>query len=98
MSIDGVRKAHHELELIKEICRQNLSRLGAVMGKTQSRFVYKCWSGHETERAFPLGTKYSDEDETTCLKCLESGDLKPAYLVWAEPTSAGAKKNGKPIA
>jgi hypothetical protein len=92
-------KAHHELELIKEIRHQNLSRQGAVaMGKTRSLFIYKCTRGHVTERTFPLGTKYDGEDETTCMPCLDSGDLNTAYLVWAEPTSAREKRNGKSTA
>lgn len=86
-------KAHHELELIKEIRHQNLSRQGAVMGKTRSLFIYKCARGHVTERTFPLRTKYDGEDETTCMTCLDSGDLNTAYLVWAEPTSVREKRN-----
>ena len=62
-----------------------------AMGATGRTFVYKCTKGHVTKKSFPLGTKFDDEDETTCSECLKKSDLKPAYLVWAENTSAGAK-------
>ena len=61
------------------------------MGKIRSQFMYKCKSGHVTEKTFPLGTRYDDYDETTCLKCLEQQEVATAYLVYAKPVATGAK-------
>lgn len=61
------------------------------MGKTGNLFTYKCLKGHLTEKTYPLGTRYDDEDETTCLKCLEQQNVTVAYLIFAKPTNDGAK-------
>lgn len=61
------------------------------MGKIRSLFRYKCVNGHVTEKTFPLGTRYDDYDEMTCLKCWEHDELRVAYLIYAQPTSKGAK-------
>jgi hypothetical protein len=61
------------------------------MATTKQRFTYKCANGHVTEKVFPLGTRFDDYDETTCLECLNGSKVKPTYLVFAEAVSAGAK-------
>jgi hypothetical protein len=47
-------------------------------------FRYKCQKGHITKREFPRGTRVEDEDETTCLICLDDLDVKPAWVISVE--------------
>lgn len=61
------------------------------MGATRNLYTYKCWKGHVTEKSFPLGTRYDDEDELTCLECLKQNEVKTAYLVFATAILAGDK-------
>lgn len=91
MSAGGTPRLIIELGPIKKFATNKLFRQGTAMGKTRSLFLYKCVRGHLTEKTFPLGTRYDEYDETTCLKCLEQHDVKAAYLIYAKPTNTGAK-------
>jgi hypothetical protein len=42
-------------------------------------------------KSFPLGTRIDDYDETTCAVCLDKGEVKPMYIVFAGFTSAEKK-------
>ena len=64
------------------------------MGATKRRFTFKCSKGHLTQKLFMLGTRIDDYDETTCVECLKSLEVRPAYIVFADFTSDGAKSNG----
>jgi hypothetical protein len=61
------------------------------MGATRSVFKYKCAAGHLMTKVLPLGTRVDDYDETTCKDCLDQGEVKPAYIVFAGFTSAEKK-------
>jgi len=61
------------------------------MGATRSVFKYKCEAGHLMTKSFPLGTRIDDYDETTCAVCLDKGEVKPMYIVFAGFTSAEKK-------
>jgi hypothetical protein len=64
------------------------------MAATRQRFTFKCSKGHITEKFFRLGTRIDDYDETTCAECLKSMEVRPAYIVFVDFTSTGAKSNG----
>jgi len=66
------------------------------MGATRRRFIFKCAKGHITQKTFMLGTRIDDYDETTCEACLKNLEVRPAYIVFADFTSTGAKSNGGP--
>lgn len=56
-------------------------------------FSFKCPQGHLTDRRFPPGTPYADNDEITCLECLKADVANQAYLIFAFPEQLG-KKDG----
>jgi hypothetical protein len=56
-------------------------------------FSFKCPQGHLTDRRFPPGTPYDQNDEITCPECLQADVLKQAYLIFAFPEQMG-KKDG----
>lgn len=48
-------------------------------------FEFKCVLGHKTERRFDPGTPYDKHGYILCPKCLEAGEAKDAYLIFACP-------------
>ena len=54
------------------------------MAKTRRLFSYKCKNGHVMHKWFPLGTRIDDHDETKCATCSKAGDVRTAYVVFAE--------------
>jgi hypothetical protein len=56
-------------------------------------FSFKCPQGHLTDRRFPPGTPYAENDEITCLECLKADVANQAYLIFAFPEQMG-KKDG----
>jgi len=77
----------------KEIHRHTFSHKigGGAMGATRRLLTYKCEKGHVMKKTFSLGTRFDDVDETTCAECLAVSEVKKAYLIFAEDTSAGKK-------
>lgn len=64
------------------------------MAKIRRLFSYKCEKGHAMSKWFPLGTRVSDHDETTCAECLKINEVRPAYVVFAE-AKAEDRSNGR---
>lgn len=54
-------------------------------------FSFKCPQGHLTDRRFPPGTPYDDNDEITCPACLNADVLAQAYLIFSYPEHMGKK-------
>jgi hypothetical protein len=55
------------------------------MARIRHLFIFKCAKGHVMQKTYPLGTRFDDYDETTCLECLKKIGLRPSYLIFAEP-------------
>lgn len=55
------------------------------MSSTRHLYLFKCPKGHKTEKAYPLGTRLDDIDETTCAECMKNHVVMTAYVVFICP-------------
>ena len=60
-------------------------------------FSFKCPQGHLTDRRFPPGTPYDDNDEITCPRCRSIIDIQPDGVPFGTPFTWAAGKRSDQV-